>query len=83
MKDGYETLTEKHRFRTPWYEVPPLDFVSENLVPREIRDERVLDFQLVPERIVPTDELLQRAGNLRHSAQQGYVTPLPTVLPRR
>jgi hypothetical protein len=76
IKDGYETLTVKQRFRTPWYEVPPLDFVSENLWPREVRDERELDFQLVPQQIVPTEKLLERAESLRGNAQRGYVTPL-------
>ena len=79
VKDGYETVTQLHTIESPWYETPPLDFVSENLVPGELRDERVIDFQLVPQRIVPIEELLQRAGSLRHGAQQGYVVPLPNV----
>ena len=43
----------------------PLDFVAENLVPGEIRDLRTLDFQLVPQRVVPTEEILDRAETLR------------------
>ena len=76
VKDGYETMTVKHNFDAPWYQVPPLDFVSENLVPQEIRDERVLDFTLVPQRLAPAEETLQNAENLRRSALQGYVVPL-------
>ena len=41
---GYETLTVLQPIPTPWYEYPGLDFVSENLVPGEIRDERVVDY---------------------------------------
>jgi len=74
---GYETLTVQQTFPPPWYELPPLDFISENLFWREQRDERVLDFDLVPQRIVPTNELLARAENLRHGARQGHVAPLP------
>lgn len=69
VKDGYETLTVMEPLRAPWYQVPPLDFVSENLVPAEIRDRRVLSYQLVPQRVVPPEELLGRAERLRSRAQ--------------
>ena len=65
VKDGYETLTEKRTLPVPWYQFVPLDFVAENLVPGEIRDLRTLDFQLVPQRVVPTEEILDRAETLR------------------
>jgi hypothetical protein len=67
VKDGYETLTEIRPVGPPWYEVPPLDFVSENLVPGKLRDQRTLDFQLQPQAVVPTDQLLGRAEALRRS----------------
>lgn len=75
-KDGYQTLKEKHRIRLPWYQIPPLDFITENLISKEIHDERVLDFQLQPQ--VPTDEtqLQQRAEQLRQNVNQGLVAPL-------
>jgi len=75
-KDGYQTVKEKHRIRLPWYQIPPLDFISENLISKEIHDERVLDFQLQPQ--VPTDEtqLQQRAEQLRQNVSQGLVAPL-------
>ncbi len=53
--------------------------MSENLVAHEIRDERFLDFQLIPQRVVPTREILGRANNLRYGAQQGVLAPLPPV----
>lgn len=65
VKDGYETLTVMQAIPAPWYEFPPLDFVSETLVPGEIRDQRVLDFQLKPQMMVPTEQLRARAENLR------------------
>ena len=73
---GYETLTVLQPIPTPWYEYPGLDFVSENLVPGEIRDERVVDFQLKPQMIVPSPQLLSRAENLWHGAAAPQ-TPLP------
>ncbi|MCA9268318.1 MAG: PEGA domain-containing protein [Planctomycetales bacterium] len=77
VKDGYETQTVKHTLDRPWYQIPPLDFVSENVSPAEHRDEHVLDFTLTPQRMVPTEELWRNAENLRSSAQRGYVVPLP------
>jgi PEGA domain len=78
VKDGYETLVVNQPIPTPWYEIPPLDFVSENLVPGEIRDERIVNYQLVPLQPVPSDQLLGRAEQLR--ANSG-VQPLGTVPP--
>ncbi len=65
---GYETLTVLQPIPAPWYQYPGLDFISENLVPGEIRDERVVDYQLKPQVIVPSQQLLERAENLRHGA---------------
>jgi hypothetical protein len=75
VKDGYETLTVSEPISAPWYEYFPLDFVSENVWPGEIRDERVLDFQLSPQRMVPTELLLERAENLRSANQPTVVAP--------
>lgn len=76
-KDGYETIEQLHQIGAPWYEYTPLDFVSENLWPWEIEDERVVDFQLPPRRQVPTNELLRRAEQLREGVTAGYATPVP------
>jgi hypothetical protein len=75
---GYETLTVIQPIPTPWYEYWGLDFISENVIPGEIRDERVVDFQLRPQLIVPGPELLGRAENLRHGAAAPQ-SPLPPV----
>lgn len=77
IKDGFETVTQPHNVPAPWYEYPPIDFVSENIWPWEQRDERVVDFQLVPQQIVPEAELLGRAEGLRRRTMQGIATPLP------
>src|SRR5581483_2235016 len=60
VKDGYETLTVNHTFWPPPYEWPGLDFVSENLVPFELRDKRDLNFKMSPQQLMPTDQLLER-----------------------
>ena len=83
VKEGYETLNVKQPFQTPWYEYFPLDFVSENLVPGQIRDERVLTYTLMPQVMPPTNELLGRADNLRVSSKAGQVAASPKLSPRR
>lgn len=84
VRDGYETLTVDHTFYPPWYELPGLDFVSENVVPWEIRDERTLNFKLLPQRLVPVDQLLERGENLRRGSRVQLVpetSPPVQVLP--
>ena len=94
VKDGFETLHTKHAFHQPWYQYPGIDFVSENLVPGEIRDEHALNFTLEPQIIVPTETLVSRAENLRRGVQAATAAgidpsfdprtqslPVPTVAP--
>jgi hypothetical protein len=86
VKDGCETLTVMQSIPAPWYEFTPIDFVAENLVPGEIRDHRVLDFQLKPQMVVPTEQLLSRAETLRrgvHAPAGAAPSPAagPEVIP--
>ena len=85
VKDGYETLSVLQPIRTPWYQWFGLDFVSENVIPWEIRDERVYSYQMAPQRIVPVEEFLGRGENLRASAtsdpRAGSIPPLPPAAP--
>jgi hypothetical protein len=84
VKDGYETLTVMQKFPTPWYEIVPFDFVSENFVPGEIRNYHVLDYQLRPQMVVPTEQLQARAEELRrstHGSAAAPVAPPPTGVP--
>ena len=78
VKDNFETLTVKQTFNPPWYQYPVIEFVTENLWPWEIRDERAVDFQMIPQVIVPTERLLENAQELRDAAGQGAVAPLVT-----
>jgi hypothetical protein len=81
IKDGYKTETVWQTFNPPWYQYPPLDFVTENLLIQEIRDERFVDVQLLPQEIVPEQQLLDRAQTLRGSSQTGAITPLLELPP--
>ncbi len=77
VKDGCETKTVKEPMPPPWYEVPPLDFFSENAIPGTLHDERTLDFQLQPQGVVRKEDLLARAESLRRGtpAGEGVGTP--------
>lgn len=79
VKDGYETLTVLQPMPTPWYEYPVLDFVSENLVPNKIHDDRVLDYQLQPQLVVPEDQLRARAEELRRNTQVPQFAPAGVI----
>ncbi len=74
VKDGYETLTILQPIPTPWWDLPGIDFVTENLIPTELRDHRVLDFQMQPQVIVPTEQLIGRADELRRSRNPNVPT---------
>lgn len=73
-KDGYRTETIRERFNPPWYEFPGLDFVTETLWPGEIRDERIVDVELVPKVYEPSTDVVQRADSLRTQSRTGIVT---------
>jgi len=80
VKDGYETLTVMQPIRAPWYQIPPLDFVTEVLLPGELHDRRTLSYQLTPQRVVPTEQLVGRAEELRNRARScGMVRSSPSV----
>jgi hypothetical protein len=69
VKDGYETQTFIQSVPPPWYEIPPLDFFSENMVPGTIHDQRTFDYQLWPQSVVQQEDLLHRAEELRRGTQ--------------
>ena len=82
VKDGYETLTVRQPFPLPWYQVFPLDFVTENLWPAEIRDERVVDLALTPMAATAPEEVVARAEQARASAGSLPAPPPVPVAPQ-
>lgn len=83
-KDGYETLTVEQPIPAPWYQIPPMDFFAETIIPVEIRDHRTLNYQLSPQRVVPPDQLRARAEDLRARAQAaGASLPAGPPIPSR
>lgn len=82
VKDGFETLTVMQPIPPPWYEYFPIDFISENFVPGEIRDHRSLEFRMQPQMVAPTEQLLGRAEGLRAQTQTSGVVQTTPVAPR-
>jgi hypothetical protein len=75
IRDGYETQEVDEYIAPPWYEWPGLDFFSENVVPWWIYDVRHFHYNLLPVQVPRSDEVLNRAQELRSRGQQ--LGPLP------
>ena len=82
VKDGYETLTVRQPFPIPWYEIFPLDFVTENFWPWEIRDERVVDLAMTNMVSVPPESVVARAEQARLAAGSLPAPPPVPVVPQ-
>lgn len=72
-KDGYKPIRVQERVDPKWYNRFPVSFFTENFSPREIRDQRILDFQLQPKTMTGENELLDRANDLRTNVQRGTI----------
>jgi len=71
VKPGYETRTELVKIPTPWYQVLPLDFVSDNFLLHQVNDRHEIAWQLTPQGVVPLEKLQERADSLRSEAHIG------------
>jgi hypothetical protein len=81
IRDGYRTEKVMRTLSAPWYQYPPIDFLAETFWPWEVRDERIIDVEMIPEPIVSSPELMKRAEELRLQAAQGVAVSLPPILP--
>lgn len=64
-KDGFETINTHKRLETPWYELPGLDFITENLFPFTIHDKREISLAFEPRKPVDKEALLKDATQFR------------------
>lgn len=69
VKDGYEPLEVEQKIPAPWYQYPPLDFISESLFPFEVHDIHRFNYALEPSKAVRQDEMLQKATTLRQKGK--------------
>jgi hypothetical protein len=68
QKAGYKTLTTPVKMSTPWYQVFPLEFITDNFAMTKINDRREVSYTLMPEQLEPRELLEDRANNLRSEA---------------
>ncbi len=88
VKDGFETLDVEQRVRAPWYELPGLDFISENLIPWTIRDVRYFRYTLTPSQVRVPEDLLREGEQLRAygktigtpAIDPSFMAPPPTTV---
>jgi len=73
-KDGYRTESLKQKINPPWYQFPGLDFITDTLWPWEIRDERIVDIEMIPQTLDTTENVLGRADQLRGQSRAGVIT---------
>jgi hypothetical protein len=66
VKDGYQTRTVRQKVAMPWFEVPGVDFLTENVYPGKVEDVRRFRYTLEPLVQVRTDDLLQQGEQLRN-----------------
>jgi hypothetical protein len=71
IKDGYESETIMQTISPPWYQRFPVDFVSDNFSPMRVTDRHEYTWPLRPKNLLPTDDLLDRANQLRSEALIG------------
>jgi len=67
-KDGFKTLTTPVKLSTPWYQIFPLDFISDNFALTKINDRREVTYALVRENLEPSQDVENRANGLRSEA---------------
>ena len=89
MRDGYQTQIVEENVKAPWYEWFLLDFISENLVPWNIRDIRHIHVEMQPLPLLPAESVLQQGEELRQRGRsigialpnQPAGVPLPAQAP--
>jgi hypothetical protein len=70
-KEGYETIRTHKRINAPWYQIPPIDFLAETIVPFTIHDRREIQEELQPQTLPTRAELVPRAREFRDRALYG------------
>lgn len=70
---GYETLTVAQPVPPPWYQIFPIEFVADNLLPFRVTNRHEFNYRLQPKdpRLDEEDQLLNRARGFRSQSQFG------------
>lgn len=65
-RDGYQTLDQPTRLKTPWWQIPPIDLFAE-LMPWKPTDRQKWHFTLMPRSPIdtPPEELVERGARMQ------------------
>ena len=66
--EGYQTAVTTIKVRAPWWDTPLIGFISENVIPMTLRDERTFTYELAPVATPQVGDLLGRGQRLRSQA---------------
>jgi hypothetical protein len=83
IKEGYDTLDVVQEYPPPFYELPGIDFFSENIYPLKIRDVRRFCYTMTPQKTTRPEDVRDQAEQLRRRGQTIGVPlpPRPILLP--
>jgi len=72
-KPGYETLTVEQPVPPPWYQIFPIEFIADNLLPFRVTNRHDFIYQLPPRqpRLDEEDQLFGRGQGFRSQALIG------------
>lgn len=80
IREGYETLDVVQDYPPPWFDLPGVDFFTENIYPGKLRDVRRFHYTMQPLVSIPLDDVHQRAEELRARGQNIGVPAPPRPL---
>ena len=68
---GYTLIRQEVTLSPPWWQIIPLDFITDVVIPITIRDKMAVAYQLEPAPVTreEVDAVLQRADELRKKAK--------------
>ena len=67
-KSGYQSLKTHWNVKAPWYQTVPIDFLAEVLWPAHIHDVHTRHFVLDPQELPTSEEIIERAVDVREEA---------------
>lgn len=79
VKDGYEPLDLEPELVAPWYQVPGIDFIAENLYPFTLRDVQGIHAELRQLQPVPAEVLRARGEELRQRGRSMIPPDFPNL----
>jgi len=65
---GYSLVRQEVVLNAPWWQLIPIDFITDVLIPMTIRDRLSVSYTLEPAPVLPEEAVLDRADELKKRA---------------